>query len=155
VPAGSLTALKADFLADTPEARRLKLMPFFWGTLVPGGQAFGNRDVGSAARVLNAEHVSYPGYNELLTGVPDPLITSNAPMPNRNVTVLEWLHGRPGFAGRVGVAAAWRVFRADRERRAQPVARVRDPAAFGAGQRVAAHRGIGAVDGRHHADHAR
>jgi hypothetical protein len=110
VPAGSLTALKADFLADTPEERRRKLMPFFWGTLVPGGQAFGNRDVGSAARVVNAEHVSYPGYNELLTGAPDPLITSNAPIPNRNVTVLEWLHGRPGFAGRVGVAAAWRVF---------------------------------------------
>ena len=110
VPAGSLTALKSDFLADTAEERRLKLMPFFWGTLVPGGQAFGNRDVGSAARVLNAEHVSYPGYNELLTGAPDPLITSNTPIPNRNVTVLEWLHGRPGFDGRVGAAAAWRVF---------------------------------------------
>jgi len=110
VPAGSLTALKEDFLAATPEARRLKLMPFFWGTLVPAGQAFGNRDAASAARVLNAEHVSYPGYNELLTGAADPLITSNVPIPNRNVTVLEWLHGRPGFSGRVGAAAAWRVF---------------------------------------------
>ncbi|MCX6931459.1 MAG: hypothetical protein NTZ29_02060, partial [Verrucomicrobia bacterium] len=105
VPKGSLTALKADFLAATPEERRRKLMPFFWGTLVPAGQAFGNRDLGSAARVLNAEHISYPGYNELLTGAPDPLITSNVPIPNRNVTVLEWLHGRPGFAGRVGAAA--------------------------------------------------
>ena len=35
VPKGSLTALKADFLAATPEERRRKLMPFFWGTLVP------------------------------------------------------------------------------------------------------------------------
>jgi hypothetical protein len=112
VPTGALTALRADFLADTPEERRGKLMPFFWGTLVPGGQAFGNRDVGSAARVINAEHVSYPGYNELLTGVADPLITSNVPMPNRNVTVLEWLNARPGFAGRVAAAGAWRVFSA-------------------------------------------
>jgi hypothetical protein len=110
VPSGSLTALKADFLADTPEERRRKLMPFFWGTLVPAGQAFGNRDLGSAARVLNAEHISYPGYNELLTGALDPLIISNMPIPNRNVTVLEWLHGRPGFDGRVGAAAAWRIF---------------------------------------------
>jgi hypothetical protein len=107
---GALTALKADYLAATPEERRKKLLPFFWGTLVPQGQAFGNRDAGSAARVLNAERVSYPGYNELLTGAPDPLITGNTPLPNRNVTVLEWLHARPGFQGRVAAAAAWNVF---------------------------------------------
>ena len=81
VPAGELVALKADFLGATAEERRKKLMPFFWGTLVPGGQAFGNRDHGSAASVLNAERISYPGYNELLTGAPDPLITSNVPVP--------------------------------------------------------------------------
>ena len=105
-----LPALRADFLAPTPEERRRKLMPFFWGTLVPQGQAFGNRDLDSPARVLNAEHVSYPGYNELLTGAPDPLITGNTPLPNRNVTVLEWLDGRPAFRGRVAAAAAWNVF---------------------------------------------
>ncbi len=110
VPGGDLVALRADYLADTPEERRKKLMPFFWGTLVPGGQAFGNRDLDSAARVINAEKVSYPGYNELLTGAADPLITSNAPLPNRNVTVLEWLHARPGFAGRVAASGAWNVF---------------------------------------------
>ena len=110
VPGGELVALKADYLGATAEERRKKLMPFFWGTLVPGGQAFGNRDLGSTASVLNTERISYPGYNELLTGAPDPLITSNAPVPNRNVTVLEWLNGRPGFAGRVAAAAAWNVF---------------------------------------------
>jgi hypothetical protein len=110
VSSGDLPALKAAFLAETPEERRKKLMPFFWGTLVPRGQAFGNRDTGSPASVLNAEKVSYPGYNELLTGAADPLVTSNAPIPNRNVTVLEWLNGRPGFAGRVAASAAWNVF---------------------------------------------
>jgi Type I phosphodiesterase / nucleotide pyrophosphatase len=110
VPAGELVALKSDFLGATAQERREKLMPFFWSTLVRGGQAFGNRDQASAVRVLNAERVSYPGYNELLTGAPDPLITSNAPVPNRNVTVLEWLNTRPGFAGRVAVVGAWNVF---------------------------------------------
>jgi hypothetical protein len=110
VPGGEITALKADFLAPTTEERRKKLMPFFWGTLVPQGQAFGNRDAGSVARVLNTEYVSYAGYNELLTGAPDPLITTNTPIPNRNVTVLEWLNGRPEFRKRVAAAAAWNVF---------------------------------------------
>ncbi|MBC7367779.1 MAG: sulfatase-like hydrolase/transferase [Undibacterium sp.] len=110
VPNGDLVALRTDFLADTPEERRKKLMPFFRGVAVPAGQAFGNRDAGSAASVLNAERVSYPGYNELLTGAAGPLITSNAPVPNRNVTVLESLNGRPAFAGRVAAAGAWNVF---------------------------------------------
>lgn len=110
ISSGDLPALRAAYLADTPEARRAKLMPFFWGTLVPRGQAFGNRDRGSPSSVLNAERVSYPGYNELLTGAPDPLVTSNAPILNRNVTVLEWLNGRPGFERRVAAAGAWNVF---------------------------------------------
>ncbi len=110
VAPGDQAALRAAFLADTPEERRQKLMPFFWGTLVPRGQALGNRDLASPASVLNAERVSYPGYNELLTGAPDPLITSNTPTLNPNITVLEWLHGRPGFAGRVAASAAWNVF---------------------------------------------
>ena len=110
VPENTLAALRADFWADTAEERRKKLLPFFWSTIAAGGQVYGNRDAGSPASVLNAEWVSYPGYNELLTGRPDPLVTTNAPIPNRNVTVLEWLHGRPGFAGRVAASAEWRVF---------------------------------------------
>jgi hypothetical protein len=112
VPAGELAELRAQFWADTPEARRQRLLPFFWGTVAAQGVAFGNRDTGSAASVLNAEWVSYPGYNELLTGRPDPGITGNAPQPNPNVTVLEWLDGRPAFAGRVAASAAWRTFAA-------------------------------------------
>ncbi|MEO6245102.1 MAG: AP protein, partial [Opitutaceae bacterium] len=103
-------ALRAEFGGTTADERRRKLMPFFWSTIATQGQVFGNRALGSAASVLNAERVSYPGYNELLTGAPDPLITGNTPIPNRNVTVLEWLHGRPGFAGRVAASAAWNVF---------------------------------------------
>jgi hypothetical protein len=107
---GALAALRAEFGGATAEERRRKLLPFFWSTIAAQGQVFGNRALGSAASVLNAERVSYPGYNELLTGAPDPLITGNTPLPNRNVTVLEWLNARPAFAGRVAAAAAWNVF---------------------------------------------
>jgi hypothetical protein len=110
VPESNLAALRTDFWADSAEERRKKLLPFFWGTIATGGQVYGNRDAGSPASVLNTEWISYPGYNELLTGRPDPLITTNTPLPNRNVTVLEWLNGRPGFTGRVAAAAAWNVF---------------------------------------------
>jgi hypothetical protein len=112
VPNNQLEPLRRDFLAATAAERRTKLMPFFWGTVARQGQIYGNRDLGSVAAVLNAQRVSYPGYNEMLTGRVDPVITSNTPILNPNVTVLEWLHGRPGFAGRVGVAAQWGVFHA-------------------------------------------
>ena len=112
VPPNVLNALRAEFWDESAEERRRKLMPFVWETIARQGQIFGHRALGSAASVLNAEHFSYPGYNELLTGRADPLITSNAPLPNRNVTVLEWLHRRPGYAGRVAACAQWGVFSA-------------------------------------------
>lgn len=110
VPENVVERLREDFLADTPLERRRRLMPFFWSTVVGQGLAFGNRDLGSPARVTNEAWSSYPGYNEMLTGRPDPLIVNNAPVPNRNVTVLEWLDSRPGLAGRVAASAAWRRF---------------------------------------------
>ena len=56
------------YWAPTPEARRLKLMPFFWGTLMSEGSIAGNQQLGSVARVTNSHHFSYPGYAEILTG---------------------------------------------------------------------------------------
>jgi hypothetical protein len=87
-------------------------MPFVWDIIAKQGQLYGNRGLGSESSVLNAEKISYPGYNELLSGRADPLVTSNTPLPNPNVTVLEWLHQRPGYAGRVAACAEWRVFTA-------------------------------------------
>jgi hypothetical protein len=112
VPDNQLQALRDDFWADTPEARRQKLMPFFWGTIAKDGQVFGNRDAQSPVAVLNPQWVSYPGYNELLTGRPSELVVSNAPIPNPNVTVLEWLEQRPAFRGRVAACTEWKVFSA-------------------------------------------
>jgi hypothetical protein len=53
---------------------------------------------------------SYPGYNEMLTGIPDPRINSNEFGPNPNVTVFEWLNESSDLLGRVEVFATWHTF---------------------------------------------
>ncbi|MEW6306358.1 MAG: alkaline phosphatase family protein [Verrucomicrobiota bacterium] len=103
-------ALRKAFWRDTPEARREALLPFLWGTVAKQGQLFGNTNKGSVVRVTNLLNFSYPGYNEILCGFPDPRIFSNAKKPNHNVTVLEWLHQKPAFQGRVAAYCAWDVF---------------------------------------------
>lgn len=95
----------------TAAARRLALMPFLWTTVASHGQLFGNRDLGSDSHVINSVRISYPGYAETLTGIADPRISSNAPIPNPNVTVFEWLNARPAFAGKVAAFGAWDQFR--------------------------------------------
>lgn len=106
----SLVEMQKTFAVGTPGERRQALMPFVWGEIAAKGQIFGNRDTNSPMRVTNAAQVSYPGYNEMLTGFADPRIKNNARIPNPNVTVLEWLNGRPGFQGKVVPLAAWNVF---------------------------------------------
>lgn len=59
--------------------------------------------------MTNGLWFSYPGYSELLTGVADPRIDSNAKKANPNVSVLEWLNRRPGFEGRVAAFGSWDV----------------------------------------------
>ena len=102
-------ALEKRFGGATPVERRERLMPFFWSVIAKNGQVFGDGAAGSAARVTNGLRFSYPGYNEMLSGFPDPRIDSNDKKPNPNVTVLEWLGTRPGFAGRVAAFGSWDV----------------------------------------------
>ncbi|RRA48654.1 sulfatase-like hydrolase/transferase [Acidipila sp. EB88] len=105
----NVDALQREFLAPTPEARRRQLMPFVWGTLVPGGVLWGDRDAGSEAAVTNGFNFSYPGYSETLTGHGDPRIDSNDNKPNPNVTVLEWLNQQPGLEHQAAAFGAWAV----------------------------------------------
>lgn len=97
------------FGGATPAERRAKLLPFFWNTIAKQGQVFGDPTRNSHARVTNGLRFSYPGYNEMLAGFPDPRVNSNDKVANPNVTVLEWLHRRPGFAGRVAAFASWEL----------------------------------------------
>mgnify|MGYP001074152024 CR=1 FL=1 len=115
--------VEARFWRGTPEERRAALMPFFWNKIAREGQIYGNAQKGSPARITNTMKFSYPGYNEILTGRADPLIDSNAKKPNQNVTVLEWLHGKPAFQGKVAAYSAWDVtpFIINRDRCGFPV----------------------------------
>jgi hypothetical protein len=102
--------LRSKFWRDDPQERRRILFPFIWGTVATHGQIFGNQARGSVAHVTNGLAFSYPGYNEMTVGYPDPKIDSNEFGPNPNVTVFEWLNGLPEFAGRVAVFGTWSVF---------------------------------------------
>lgn len=103
-------SLRRDFWRGTVPERRAALMPFLWGTIAREGQLYGDRDSGSTAAVTNGLKFSYPGYNEMLTGRPDPRIDRNDYGPNPNATVLEWLNGRAGFEGRVAAFGTWEAF---------------------------------------------
>jgi hypothetical protein len=104
-------SLRREFWRDDVNERRKLLFPFLWTTVATRGQIFGNRNQGSIARVTNGMAFSYPGYNEMLSGHPDPRINSNEYGPNPNLTVFEWLNGLPDLHGRVSVFATWATFK--------------------------------------------
>jgi hypothetical protein len=103
------------FWAETPDARREKLMPFFWRTLMrQHGSVAGNRRHASEVRAANAHWFSYPGYAELLVGVAhDDVIKSNDATQNPFPTVLEFLKARLRLnRDEVAVFASWETFNA-------------------------------------------
>ncbi len=103
--------LRRTFGQATAEARRAALLPFLWGTVARQGQLYGNRPLGSLVNVTNGMRFSYPGYNEILTGLADDArIHSNDAIPNPNQTVLEVLNQQAAFRGRVAAFGSWQVF---------------------------------------------
>src|SRR5262249_12979581 len=108
-PDGKPTAVEKRFWRDDAGARRETLMPFLWRTIAKDGVVFGDPSRTSLVHLTNGLWFSYPGYNEMLTGAADPRVDSNDKVPNPNVSVLEWLNGRPGFEGRVRAVGDWDV----------------------------------------------
>lgn len=100
------------FWRDTPAERRAALMPFVWSKVAKDGQLWGNQWEGSVCMVKNGLKFSYPGYSESIQGFVDPTIRSNDPIPNKNVTVFEWLHKQPGMKDKVAVFGNWYVVNA-------------------------------------------
>ena len=49
----------------------------------------------------------------MFCGVADPRITSNAKKPNPNLSVLEFLNGKPAYRDRVAAVCTWDVFPLD------------------------------------------
>ncbi|HEU4993455.1 MAG TPA: hypothetical protein VFT29_01475 [Gemmatimonadaceae bacterium] len=99
-----------DYWRAGSQARREALLPFTWSVIGRQGQIFGNRNIGSVATVTNGLKFSYPGYNEMLAGAPDPRIDRNEFGINPNVTVFEWLNRQPELKGEVAAFATWDVF---------------------------------------------
>lgn len=85
-------------------------MPFMWNVIGKKGQIFGNRQYKNCVDVANMYALSYPGYNEMLTGAADINISSNSKTRNKNTNVLEYLAARPGFQGKVVAFTSWDVF---------------------------------------------
>ena len=105
------TALLKNFYGDiTAALRRKKLMPFFWDLIAEHGQLYGNRNFGNKVNVSNFFKISYPGYNEMLTGRPDPIFIPNLPLNNRNINVLEYLNRESTYQGRIVVFSSWNIF---------------------------------------------
>jgi hypothetical protein len=101
------------YYAETPEARREKVMPFLWQVLLrEHGSIAGNRARGSAFGVTNQQRFSYPGYAELLTGAAhDAEIRSNDNRRYPFPTVLEFLAGRwAAGPNAVAVFGSWETF---------------------------------------------
>jgi hypothetical protein len=102
--------LRGKYWSDNPTERRRLLFPFIWGTVATHGQLFGNQPIGSKVSVTNTMWFSYPGYNEMTSGINDPSIQSNSFGPNPNVTVFEWLNSKPEFHGEVELFGTWGAF---------------------------------------------
>jgi hypothetical protein len=106
---GVIAPVSKKYAGDSPQTRRAVLMPFLWNMVAKQGQIFGDPASGSRSHVTNGLWFSYPGYSEMFAGVADPRIDSNNKVPNPNLTVLEWLASRPGFAGKVAAFGSWDV----------------------------------------------
>ena len=103
--------LKKQFWTDDPEQRRSMLMPFFWNTLAKQGQVYGNRQYHNLVNTSNMFWFSYPGYNEILTGIcNDKAIFTNRKKANPNVTVLEYINSLPSYHNKVAVFGSWDLF---------------------------------------------
>lgn len=103
----SSATLHKKYWAATPEDRRKKLMPFFWGTIAKEGQLYGNRDLGNKVDVKNKYWFSYPGRSETICGYADDAINSNSYPDNPNENVLEFVNKQNGYKGKVATIAGW------------------------------------------------
>jgi hypothetical protein len=102
---------KRNFWREDRIACRQSLLPFLWEKCESDhGWIAGDFENNSRVSVTNGLFFSYPGYNEILTGRADPKIRSNDKKYNSNITVLEWLHQKPEFAGKVAMYGSWDVF---------------------------------------------
>ena len=101
---------KALYWGHTREERRRKLMPFFWNVIAQQGELYGNRQFHSKMNVANPYALSYPGYNELMTGRVDLSIFNNGKAYNENFSMLELLNTTAAYKNKVAAFTSWDAF---------------------------------------------
>jgi hypothetical protein len=101
--------LKEQYWSEDAIERKQKLMPFFWNVISKKGVLIGNRDFGSKVNVANIYKISYPGYNEILTGYADKKFIANLPLRNYNSNILSYLNSCEAYAGKVAAFSSWNV----------------------------------------------
>jgi hypothetical protein len=101
---------RAKFWSDDVQARRKKLFPFIWSEIAGKGQIYGNRKYDNDVNNANPYKFSYPGYNEIFTGYPDPAVNSNDKILNKNTNVLGFINQQPGYQNKVAAFTTWDVF---------------------------------------------
>lgn len=99
-----------EFWAPTAAERRMKLMPFLWTEIATKGMLLGNRYYGNYVNNSNRYWISYPGYNEILTGYPDTMVNSNSKKLNPNENVFEYLNKMPEYKDKTVVFGSWDRF---------------------------------------------
>lgn len=97
------------FWHENLEERRKKLLPFFWSVIAKKGRLSGNKDLGNEVRVANFYKISYPGYNEILTGYADKNFIPNSAVQNRNSNLLEYFNKLKTYEGRVVAFSSWNI----------------------------------------------
>ena len=102
--------MKQIYWDEDPLVRRSRLMPFFWNVIAENGQLYGNRLFENKVNVKNIYKISYPGYNEILTGRTDPRIILNLPRNNNNINILEYLNNEKEYKGKVVAFSSWNLF---------------------------------------------
>ncbi len=101
---------KEMYWEPTMDLRRKKLLPFFWNVIAERGQLYGNRLLNNKVNMRNVYKISYPGYNELLTGYSDLHLIPNTPVNNGNINIMEYLNRLPAYSGKVAAFTSWDIF---------------------------------------------
>jgi len=91
------------------DLRRKRLMPFFWNVIANKGSLYGNRNYDNKVDVSNRYKISYPGYNEIFTGYPDPEFIPNLPKYNHNENIFEALNNTETYKNQVAAFCSWNI----------------------------------------------
>jgi hypothetical protein len=98
------------YWANTAAERRQKLMPFLWNFVAQKGQLWGNRNYDNDVSVVNPYKISYPGYNEILTGYNDWFVSLNRKKENQNSNILDYLNNTKEYKNKVAAFGSWELF---------------------------------------------